>query len=45
VVILQANADLLQIVDALRPPRGFTGSLYRRQQERHQNADNRDHDQ
>ena len=35
-VELQRDADLMQVVAALRPSCRFTGSLYRRQQQRHQ---------
>jgi hypothetical protein len=45
VVILERDADLLQIIDALAAPRRLAGRLNRRQQERDQNADNGYYDQ
>jgi hypothetical protein len=44
VIVLHGNADLLQIVDAVRSPGRFASGLNGRQQERHQNANNCDHD-
>jgi hypothetical protein len=43
VIALQPEAELLEIVAALRPPRGFAGGLHRRQEQRHQEGDDRDH--
>ena len=42
-VILTGRRHLLEIVGALRPPRRFARGLNRRQQQRHQHADDRDH--
>ena len=45
-VILNRNADLLDLVLAVRPPSRLAGRLDRRQQERHEDADDRnDHQQ
>ena len=44
-VILESDAELFEIVQALRPPRRFTGALNGRQQKRDQHADNRDDDE
>ncbi len=44
-VFLQGQADLLEIVLARRQPRGLAGRLDGRQQQGHENADDRDHDQ
>jgi len=38
-------ADLVKIIDALRPPGRFARRLNRRQQQRNQDADDRDHDE
>ena len=40
-----SQGKLLEVVAALRSPRGFTGCLYRREQQRDQDADDRDDDQ
>jgi hypothetical protein len=45
VVIVHGQADLLQIVDALDAPRGFTRRLNGRQQKRDQNRNDGDDDQ
>jgi hypothetical protein len=45
VIILHCNANLFEIVNALRPARRFTRGLHRRQQERHEEADDCNHDQ
>jgi len=45
VVIDDRQPDLAQIVDALRPPRGFAGALYRGEQQPDERADDRDHNQ
>jgi hypothetical protein len=45
VMLVQRQAHLLQIVLALRPPRGFASRLHRRQEQGDQHADNGDHDQ
>ena len=42
---MHREADLLEIVRALRLPRGFARALYRRQHERDQHADDSDDDQ
>ena len=44
-VVMHAQADLLQIVRALRAPGRFAGRLHGRQQQRHQHADDGDHHQ
>ena len=44
-VVVQAYADLLEIVGAGHPPRGFARRLDGRQQERDEDADDGDHDQ
>jgi hypothetical protein len=44
-VVVQGQGELLQMIDALAPPGGFSGGLHRGQQQRDQNPDNRDHDQ
>ncbi len=41
---IQRQADLLQIISALRAAASLPASLDRRQQQRYQGADNRDHD-
>ena len=43
-VTVQGDSDLLEIVDALHPPRGFTSRLDRREKQRDQHGDDRDHD-
>ena len=45
VMVLNREADLLQIVLTLRASRRFAGGLNRRQQEGDQDPDDRDHDQ
>ena len=45
VVRLDRDAELLEVVHTFRPPRRLAGSLNRRQQERHEHAYDRDHDQ
>ena len=45
VMVLHRDADLLEIVLALRAARRFAGRLNRRQQQGDQDADDRDHDQ
>jgi hypothetical protein len=40
--IHDAQADLAEIIPALTPPGGFSGGLNRRQQQRDQDADDRD---
>jgi hypothetical protein len=42
VVHVQGQADLLQVVCTLSAPCRFPGRLHRRQQQRDQNADDRD---
>jgi hypothetical protein len=42
---VHGQADLLEIVAALRPPGRFAGGLHGRQQQTNQDADDRDHDQ
>src|SRR6516165_6193137 len=44
-VVIQGQADLLQIVGALDAPRRLAGRLYRGQQERDQDGDDGDHHQ
>jgi hypothetical protein len=44
-VVVEAQADLLKIVGALHAPRRLARHLHRRQQERDQDADDRNHDQ
>ena len=43
--VLQAQANLLQVIRALRATCCFTGCLHGRQQQCHQNADDRDYHQ
>jgi len=45
VVVVQREAKLFQIVQALRPPSRFAHMLHRRQQQRHKDADDRNRDQ
>ena len=45
VIVVQREPHLPQIVRALRPAGRLAGGLNRRQQQRHQHADNRDHDE
>ena len=42
-IVMQCEAQLFQIVGALRAASRFPGSLYRGQQESNQDADNGDH--
>jgi len=44
-VIVQRNPQLAEVVQALRSPRRLAGGLNGRQQERYQDADDRNHDQ
>jgi hypothetical protein len=44
-VLQEREIDLLQIVNTLRTTRRFTRRLHGRQQQRHEDADNGDHDQ
>ena len=44
-VVLNGQANLLELIFALRPPCRLTGRLNRWEQQGHQNADDRDHDQ
>ena len=44
-VVLERHADLDEVVEALRPPRGLAGRLHGREQQRDQHGDDRDHDQ
>ncbi len=45
VIVMQPEPDLLEVVHALRPPRGLAGGLHGGQQKRDQDRDDRDHDQ
>ena len=45
VVVVQRQANLFEIVLALRPPRRLTSLLHGRQQQRNQDSNNRDHDE
>ena len=45
VELVDRDALLLQVVDALRAAGRFARGLHRRQQQRHQNADDGDHHQ
>jgi hypothetical protein len=45
VVVVQGQADLLQVILALRAARRFAGLLHGRQQQCNQNGDNRNDDQ
>ena len=45
VVVVQGEADLLEVVDALRPPRRLPRRLNRRQQQGDQDGNDRDDDQ
>jgi hypothetical protein len=44
-MVVQREAELLQIVQALRATGRFSGRLHGRQQERHERADDGDDDQ
>ncbi len=43
VIVVQGQADLLQIIGASRTPRTFAGRLHGRQEQRNENADDGDH--
>jgi hypothetical protein len=43
--LVNCQADLPHVVDALRAPGGGSGSLYSRQQQGHQDANDGDHNQ
>ena len=45
VVVVHREAELLEVVDALRAPGGLAGGLDGRQQQGDQDRDDRDHDQ
>ena len=45
VVVVHRDAELLQVVDALAPPRRLARRLDRRQEQGDQHRDDRDHDQ
>jgi hypothetical protein len=45
VVIVQSDANLLQVVDALAPPCRFPRGLHSRKQKRNQHRDDRDDNQ
>jgi hypothetical protein len=45
VIVVQADAQLAEIIDALTSPRRFSRRLNRRQQQGDQDTDNRNHDQ
>src|SRR5262249_32891042 len=45
VVVVKRDADLAEVVDALSAARGFARGLNCRQEQRDQNADDRDHDE
>jgi hypothetical protein len=42
---MQSESHLLEVVFALRPPGRLAGRLHGRQEEGHEDSDNRDHDQ
>ncbi len=44
-VVVQGQAELLEVVRALRPPRGLAGRLDRGQQQRDENGDDCDDDE
>lgn len=44
-IIVQRESQLLEVVSALGSSSGFSGLLDRRQHQRHQNRDDRNHDQ
>jgi hypothetical protein len=44
-VVVQRQADLLEVVGALDPPRGLARRLDGRQEQADQDGDDRDHDQ
>jgi hypothetical protein len=43
--LMQCQADLPHVIEALRPPRRFSPRLHRGKQQRNQHADNRDNNQ
>jgi hypothetical protein len=43
-VVLNGQANLLELIFALRPPGRFPRGLNRREQQGHQNPNDRDHD-
>ena len=45
VIVVQREPDLLQVVDALRPPGGLAGRLHGGQEQGDQDGDDRDHHQ
>ena len=45
VVVLKRQPELLEVVLALHPPGRFAGSLHRRQEQCHQDADDGDDDE
>jgi hypothetical protein len=45
VIVVQRKAELLQVADTLRAPGGFARRLNGREQQRHQDADDRDDDE
>jgi hypothetical protein len=44
-IVVNCQPQLLQVVFALSPPSGFTSLLNRWQQKRHQDRNDRDHNQ
>ena len=44
-VVVKRESNLLKVILALGTSGGFASGLNRRQQHRHQNADNRNHNQ
>ena len=44
-IIVKRQTHLLQVIQALCAPRRLAGRLHRRQQQRHQDADDGDHDE
>jgi hypothetical protein len=44
VMLVERNAELVEVVLALRAASRFAGRLYRRQQQCHQDADDGNHD-
>jgi hypothetical protein len=42
---MHRDAELFHVVDATAPPGGLARGLHGRQQQRNQDADDRDHDQ
>jgi len=43
VMVVESQSDLLEVVDALHPPRGLAGGLHGRQEQGDQDANDRDH--